>query len=701
MTTATGETDASHGPAGPPARRGRLEWWAPWLIVAVAAVCYANSFEGTFLFDDENVIVQSPAVRQLWSVPDGSNRPLTEWTFGVNYAISGLRTWSWHLVNLVIHAAAGLALYGIVRRTLLRDSMPGDLRAAATGLALSTALLWTVHPLQTQAVTYIVQRMESLMGLFYLLTLYCFIRADGSSRRTIWLVLSVGCCLLGMESKPVMITAPVLLLMYDRMFVATSWKELIRKRWAYHVALWTVSASTLGWSMRYATGAVSRGMATGGAERVRPLTYLYSQAEVLLWYLRLSVWPSGQCIDYAWPFPDRLQDVLLPGLVIVALVLATVWCVVRRSPWGFVGAWFFVILAPTSTFVPIRDAAFEHRMYLPLASVVLAVVVGGYRLISWWSRSGSGERTLRNVEWGAVAAAVLILGTLTVLRNGVYASDRLMWEDVVAKAPHNPRGYNNLGHAVEKAGDPERALELYDAALEREPHPPMSVYVLHNRGRVLIQLGRVEQALPDINLAIDQAEGKLPTGFMLRGICHRKQGRLEDALADFDQALQIDPDFADALNNRGLVRLMQNDLDAAEADFNRAIALRPDLAEPYANRGVVYRRRNRFDKAIADYTRALKRDPRHLDARYNRGLALAATGQPADAVDDFSTILQLDPTNADAWRERAFTYASVGQVRQCLADLQRYEQLGGRLSPEAAAAIQQIVSRAAGPHARP
>ncbi|QDU39293.1 TPR repeat-containing protein YrrB [Maioricimonas rarisocia] len=702
MSGATIEAEGQTAGPREAASHGRLAAWAPWLIVAAAVACYANSFEGTFVFDDENVIVINPTVRQLWSIPQRSNRPLTEWTFGVNYAISGLQTWSWHLVNLLIHAAAGMTLYGIVRRTLQRATVPADIRTAATGLALTTALVWTVHPLQTQAVTYIVQRMESLMGLFYLLTLYCFIRSDGSSRTRRWLLLSVVCCFLGMQSKPVMITAPFVMLLYDRIFVATTWKELLRRRWGYHLALWAVSVTTVAWSARYATAAISKGVESGAAERITSTSYLFTQAEVLLWYLRLSVWPAGQCIDYGWPFRERLSEVLLPGLVIVALLLATLWCLLRRSPWGFVGAWFFVILAPTSSFVAIRDAAFEHRMYLPLASVVLAVVVGGYRLIVWGSgRQQVAYGTRRTLQWAAVSLVVLLLGTVTILRNGVYASDRLLWEDVIAKAPQNPRGYNNLGRVYELAGNAEQALVLYEEALARNPHPPMSVFVYHNRARVLIELGRIEEALADIETAIEESDGKLSISYMLRGIGYRRQGRLDEAMSEFDRSIELNPDFADTWNNRGLVRLMQNDLDAAEADFDRAIELRPDLAEPYANRGVVHRRRNQLGKAIADYTRALKRDPRHLDARYNRGLALAAAGRAGDALADFTAILKQDPGNTDAWRERAFTYAGAGDVRRCLADLQRYEELGGRLSPEAAAAVKQMVSRAAAANRRP
>ena len=250
--------------------------------------------------------------------------------------------------------------------------------AAATPLALAIALLWTVHPLQTGAVTYIIQRTESLVSLFFLLTLYCVIRGTTSTERARgWNVAAVLSCLLGMGTKEVMATAPLVVLLYDRAFLSGSFRAALALRRGLYAAL----AATWGiviWLL-IATG--FHGNTTGfGVTGFTASSYLLTQPGVLARYLRLAFWPVGQCLDYGWPPAQWPGEVVLPGLLIVGLLGLTVWALVKRPALGFLGATFFLILAPTSSFVPIRDAAFEHRMYLPLAALVTLVVLGVYWL---------------------------------------------------------------------------------------------------------------------------------------------------------------------------------------------------------------------------------------------------------------------------------------------------------------------------------
>src|SRR5690349_7290498 len=156
---------------------------------------------------------------------------------GSNYAVSGLNTWSYHLTNLVIHVSAALVMFGILRRTLQGARLRGEYGTQANGLAAAVAVCWAVHPLQTESVTYIIQRMESMMGLFLLLTLYCLIRGDDSPRRVGWYATAVVCSTLGMGSKETMVVAPIIVLLYDRIFLVASWRELCKKRSALYAGL--------------------------------------------------------------------------------------------------------------------------------------------------------------------------------------------------------------------------------------------------------------------------------------------------------------------------------------------------------------------------------------------------------------------------------------------------------------------------------
>jgi len=233
----------------------------PVVAVAAGLLAYHNSFTGSYFHDDFGSIIENPTIRQLWPIwkplspPYGTGwtvgaRPLINLSVAVNYALGGYNVWGYHALNLAVHILAGLALLGIVRRTLLHRAR---FCAAADELALAIAVLWMVHPLQTQAVTYIIQRSESMMGLFYLLTLYCFIRGvesplmengkwfmgDGSWRlgARLWYGLSVAACASGMTCKQVMVSAPVMVLLYDRAYVSGTFREAWRRRWPLYVGL--------------------------------------------------------------------------------------------------------------------------------------------------------------------------------------------------------------------------------------------------------------------------------------------------------------------------------------------------------------------------------------------------------------------------------------------------------------------------------
>ena len=233
---------------------------------------YNNSLSGPFVFDDLPAIAENPSIRRLWPpsealVPrlDGgltvSGRPLVNLSLAINYAWSGDKAWSYHLVNLLIHVSAGLALFGIARRTFSQPGLVGRFGDAALWLAFSVALIWLLHPLQTESVTYVVQRAESLMGLCYLLTIFCFVRSIESLRSGYWLGLSLTACLLGMAAKEVMVSAPLMVFLYDRTFVAGSFGEAWRRRRVYYLGMGATWA-LLGW---LAIGTTGRG---GAAARV-------------------------------------------------------------------------------------------------------------------------------------------------------------------------------------------------------------------------------------------------------------------------------------------------------------------------------------------------------------------------------------------------------------------------------------------------
>jgi tetratricopeptide (TPR) repeat protein len=509
---------------------------APLLVLLAGAVVYLNSFAVPFLLDDYRFLSDPAALAPAgswWALWRGTTRPLARLSFALNHAVGGPHVWGYHLVNVLIHLGAALVLFGIVRRTLLTAPLRARYGQASGGLALATALLWIVHPLHTQSVTYLSQRAESLMGLCYLLVLYALIRGHRAPHPRRWAAASLLACAFGMMSKPVMATAPLLVLLYDRVFLSGSFRAALRARPRYYLGLaltWVIPAVLLSAPNDSTTSA---GLALMEATETTPLAYAMTQPGVVLHYLRLLLWPHPLCFDYGWPLARGVRDVAFPAIVIGGLLLAVLWALRRRPPLGFVGAWFFVILAPTSSVIPLADPAFEHRMYLPLAAPVVLAVLAGYHAAAALIPSGGCLR--RRAAAGLLAALVLGLGGLTLARNHQYRSELSIWSDTVAQRPMNARAHNNLGRALAKQGALDQSIPHFAEALRLKPDYADAYYNM--------------------------------------GLAFAKTGRLNEAIAHFSEALRLNPRDGWARGNLELARDRQRQADQAlrvvEADHEQ------------------------------------------------------------------------------------------------------------------------------------
>jgi len=637
--------------------------------MAAAVAAWSGSFSGPFVFDDRSSILDNPSLRQLWP-PDWltppaalgetvGGRPLLNLTFALNFAAGDIAVRGYHATNLAIHVLAGLTLFGLVRRTLVLPRIPPEFATAATPLATAVAGLWLLHPLQTAAVTYVVQRAESLAGLFYLLTLYSFLRASASDSPRRWAALAVVAGCLGMAVKETVATVPVVVLLFDRCFIAGSFRGALRSRGRLHAALagtWFVLAFLV---LRNAGRGGSAGF--GSAVGVGP--YLLTQCDAIVRYLGLALWPRSLVFDYGTATVAGLHAVLPQALLVLALLGGAGYALHRRWAAGFLGAAFFLLLAPSSSIVPVATQTMaEHRMYLPLAAVLAGAVLLARRFL------GRGALL-------PCALAGIALGPATWTRNRDYRSERVLWLDTLAKRPDNARAHNNLGIVLREAGDAPAALEEFQRAVALDPNLASAH---SNLGSALVAVGRPAEAVAFLRAVLALNPGLVSAHINLGNALVASQQPAE-AERQFREALRLEPTADDARANLAAVLLDRGATDDALTLFSSTLAGRHENAETHYQYGKILLRAGRseagleelrraiqlrpaligahfalgnalagagdFPGAIAAYRRVLALDPAHFTARNNLANALLVSGRPAEAIPEYETILRQQPAN--------------------------------------------------------
>jgi len=454
---------------------------AALVMAGLAVAAFANSFAGKFVFDDVVEIAGNPLLDVLWPIWEpmtaGRRLParfLPYLSFAIDRRLWGASPVGFHATNLAVHVIAAVALYDLVRITLASSRLGGRFELVAVPLAAAVAAVWAVHPLQTQAVTYIYQRIESLAGMFALVSLACFARAAAAGWPRAWLAGCVAACAAAMASKESAVVLPLVILAYDWCFVAGAPTEILGRRRLYGAlaATWGIVALAL---------LLGRGRYQEfGDEAHAPLAYLLTQPGVILHYLRLACWPAGQCLDYDWPIATTGREILLPAGLIVAAAAATAVGMWRRLPWAWPAATFFLLLAPTSSLLPVAAPAVEHRMYLPLAAVAGLVIVGGFALVRLaLDRSAAAEA---RPAWPWVFAAVVIAGTFALVvathrRNDIYADADAIWQEVLARRPDHWRAHLILAERSADRGDAAAAESHAERSVRARPRSPAFGYL--------------------------------------------------------------------------------------------------------------------------------------------------------------------------------------------------------------------------------
>lgn len=597
-------------------------------IILLGLATYWTALRAPFIWDDTTAILQNPTIQGLlpvwrpWIPPletPVARRPLVNVSFAVNYALDGFHPTAYHASNLALHIIAALLLFAVVRRTLQGERLRARFGADSTLLALIASVAWLVHPLCVEVVAYATQRTESMMGCFLLLTLYGAIRSREPGAPSRWQRMTVTACVCGMASKESMAVAPLVVALYDRVFLFDSLREMVRARRRLYAGLaltWGVLGLLL-WLRPHSTVGLSTG--------VSPLTYALNQAQIIPHYLRLALWPDALVLDYGLPRPLTIQAVSGGIAVMAALVAATAVALVRWPAAGFPCAVFFLTLMPTSSVIPIAtEVGAERRMYLPLAALVVLAVTVGYRVVA---RSAAAIRPRRRATVRAAAAAMTIACIAVLAIRSARRSDQFssaaIWRSSVEHRP-NGRARASYATALLAAGDSDAAVA--QIRLATADFPPAHAAL----GNELAAAGRYEEAARELRLFIDAAPAgtnRLPVQRLLGDVL-LAQGRFAEGAAIYESTLAV-------ARARG-----------HDTDWQRLLT----LAKVYVEMGQPQR-------AVPHARAAARRNPDDASAQNILGIALAADRQLLEARDRFRLAVRLAPTRDDVRANLARTEA--------------------------------------------
>lgn len=560
------------------------------LIIIIGIAIYSNTFHSSFQFDDNKCIIVNPDIKDLSDLRAIFNymptRFITDLSLAVNYHFGRFDVFGYHLFNLLVHISAALMVWWLVILTLQTPALKDSRISGHSGIiAFFAALIFISHPVQTQGVTYIIQRAASLGTLFYISSLALYVRSrllrheEGKSRiRSSCYALSFIALVLAMFSKEMTITLPFMILLYELFFFkedGIGWKRVM----PFFAALAIIPITMM------ATGSVNfeeMRLESESGPSIIPSDYLLTQFRVIVTYIRLLFIPVNQNLDYDYPISRTLFDIpTLSSLILLVIILIAAVKLFRRYRLVSFGIfWFFLTLLPESSIIPIQDVIFEHRLYLPMAGYAIFLVSAVYYIFE-----NKGMKPVIAI----LSVIAISYSILTYSRNFVWKDGVTLWADTLRKSPNKARTLNNRGDTCQGKGDPDQAIYYYNKAVELDP--------------------------------------KYALAFKNRGDAYTKKADPDRAISDYSKAIEIYPGYADAYNGRGNAYLDKADLARAISDYNKTIELNPEYAAAFNNRGIAYIEKGDPDRAISDCIKAIELNHEYGNAYYSLSAAYFKKGQ--------------------------------------------------------------------------
>ena len=628
------------------------------IFIIVGFGLYSNTFNSPFVLDDTRIILENPTIRltelSAESIKNGAigysaNRPVSTLTFALNYYFNRYDSSGYHLVNIIFHILNAIILFFFLKLTFKiahqRKISGSDFGPMARlWISFFAALLWLVHPVQIQSVTYIVQRMNSMGATFFMLALLCYARGrvvhlsirpataeqDGGARPYLWYAAGAASGLLALGSKESTAILPFFICLYEWYFFQDLSKKWLKSFLKYLVAciilFLLVAFVFLGSDPLAKFSALHDFSNAEFTWTQRVLT----QARVVIHYISILFLPHPARLNFDYDFPLSYSLInpvttLLSILVIVGLIAASFYLAKKERLISICILWFLGNLAIESSVIPLA-IIFEHRTYLPSMLLFLIPITLGYRYL----KPGA-------LKIGLIAACVVILAVWTYQRNSLWENRVTLWTDVVQKSPDKARPHFNLGTALSEQQKDAEAIPHYQRALEINPR----------------------MAQPHINL----------------GQIMEKQNRLKEAAAHYRAALENKPDFPDAYNNLGAILAKQGQTEKAIQFYQKALAIRPHFAAAHFGLANAFARKSDIEQAIRHYYLALQFKPEYAEAHINLGSIFLNSGENEKAIKHYFAALQIDPKQVQAYNNLGIALMQEGRIEAAISQFQKALQL--------------------------
>ncbi|MGD0335992.1 MAG: tetratricopeptide repeat protein [Candidatus Omnitrophota bacterium] len=537
-------------------------------LLLSGALIYSNTFYNSFHFDDARSIVNNPAIRNISNLKAIWNfwptRFITYVSIALNYHLGGLKLFNYHFFNLAVHIASVILVWQLLLLTFSTPLVKREkIAKQARSISFFGALVFLAHPIQTQAVTYIIQRACLLAALFYLSSLILYVKSrlleeEGKSpiRQKALYYSSLIMAAIAMFTKELTITLPFAILLYESCFLKTkkklNWKRLL----PFFLLILVIPLTML---LTKTVDIIGMRRAGEPAMTISSLHYLLTQFRVIITYMRLLFLPLNQNLDYDYHIAKSLLELpAIASIISLVLILTSAFKLLPKYRLLSFGAfWFFLTLLPESSIIPIRDIIFEHRLYLPMAG--FSFFLPG--LVYYIFRDKSVKP----------AIAILLIITcsyaiLTYRRNFIWKDEITLWNDTAHKSPKKAKPYYNRGTAYADKGVLDLAISDFNKTIEIAPG---LAEVYNNRGTVYARKGEIDRAINDYTKAIE-INPTYSRAYYNRGVSFADKGNFAKAVHDFDKTLQINPNLAEAYYSRGVVFYDMREYGRARLDLHKA-----------------------------------------------------------------------------------------------------------------------------------